>query len=277
MSSHRWIDPCAFRPHMQQRAGCSGRFGAVAIMTWTVMSVITFAHADDRRFTFLDENRHHPPAGGWEFEQGVLWDSSTKEDGNFNRVDFKHEIEYGLSERIQVAIDVAEWHWQHDDEGSETKYDLSAAEIKFTFLDPVTDVIGVGFKFELGIGPKSLELENVFILDKVIDRWEFCYNFVLEPDWEGEDYFEYDEDGVELVNRFGISYELTPSLYIGGELVHEIPLPDWKSGEKQNLFLGPNFSFRGNNWAVTSTVQFLLTGGDDEPKFRLNTIFEIDF
>jgi hypothetical protein len=235
------------------------------------------ALADDRRFTFVDETRHHPPAGGLEYEQAVTFSTHTREDDKFNRLDFRHELEYGLTDRIQVAVDLAEWHWQQDEEGHETVYDASAAEIKFRIMDPVTDIFGLGFRAEIGVGREMLEWENVLIIDKVIDRWELCYNFVIEPDWEGEKYFHFDEHGGELANRFGVSYELNPSWFVGGELVHEIPLPDWKTGEDQNVFLGPNFSYRGHDWAVTTTALFLVTGGDDESKFKIRAIFEIDF
>lgn len=238
---------------------------------------VNTARADDRRFTFLDETRHHPPTGELEFEQGIVYGTHTDEDSDFNRLDFRHEIEYGLTDTIQLAVDLAEWHWQKDAEGHETNYDASAAEFKIRFMDPVTDLFGLGFKTEVGVGRESTDWENILIVDKVMGRWEFCYNFVVGADWEGERYFHYDENGGELANRFGVSYELSPAWFIGGELVHEIPLPDWKSGEDQNLFVGPNFSYRGHNWAVTTTALFLATGGEDEPKFELQTIFEIDF
>ena len=262
-------------------AGRFGRvnalWGAAAMIIAVLAGPIDSARADDRRFTFLDETRHHPQVGGLEYEQGILWSEHTQNDSDFSRLDFRHEIEYGLADRIQVAVDVAEWHWQQDAQGHETNYDASAAEIKFRFTDPVTDPIGLGFKSEVGIGRESLDWENVFIVDKVIDRWEFCYNFVIGVDWGGPDYFEFDEHGGELVNRFGISLELNPAWFVGAELLHEIPMPDWKSGEDQNVFLGPNFSYRGHNWAITTTALFLATGGNDEPDFRVQTVFEIDF
>jgi len=249
----------------------------LSILIAVCIGLVKTARADDRRFVFIDETRHHPPTGGLEFEQGIVFGTHTQEDDKFNRFDFRHEIEYGLTDRIQIAADLAEWHWQQDEMGHETVYDASAAEIKFRFMDPVTDIFGLGYKVEFAIGRESLHVENIFIVDKVIDKWEFCYNFVIEPDWAGEKYFDFDEHGGELANRFGISYELSPAWFVGGELLHEIPLPDWKSGEKQNVFLGPNFSFRGHNWAITTTALFLVTGGDDEARFKLASVFEIDF
>ncbi len=237
----------------------------------------TVVHADDRRFVFTDESRHHPPTGDFEFEQAITWRSHTPEDSKFERIDFRHEIEYGFTDTIQLAVDLAEWHWQKDEEGHETIYDATAAEIRIRFMDPVTDAIGLGYKAEVGIGRESLEWENVFIVDKVFDKLEVAYNFVIEPSWEGQKYFKYDAHGIEFANRLGVSYELSPSWFVGAEFIHEVPLPDYKSGEKQNCFLGPNFSYRGHNWAVTTTALFLLTGGEDEAEFTLRTIFEIDF
>src|SRR5262245_5000611 len=117
-------------------APLTNRFCCGLAIALSLTMLASTARADDRRFTFIDESRHHPPSGGLEYEQGILWSTDTKEDSNFNRIDFRHEIEYGLSDKIQVAVDVAEWHWQHDDEGSEVKYDATGGEFKWRFMDP---------------------------------------------------------------------------------------------------------------------------------------------
>lgn len=231
----------------------------------------------DRRFTFVEETLHGAPPGHVEYEQWVTWKSRSRADHDFNKVSFKHEIEYGLAENIHVALEVADWSWIENSMTSGTSYDASGGELKIRFLDPRTDPLGLGWKTEVGIGRERLEWENRLIVDKVVDQWEFAYNLILGADWGGEKYFNYDENGGEVVQSFGVSYELNPNWYLGAEVLHEIPMPDWDPVSEHNLFVGPNVAYHGKGWAVAATALFQAVGADDEPQLFARCIFEIDF
>ena len=58
--------------------------------------------------------------------------------------------------------------------------------------------------------------------------------------------------------------------------VYEIP-PEWSWGERQNFFIGPNFAFRGDEWALTTTALWLADGEASAPLFELRLLFEFDF
>ena len=137
--------------------------------------------------------------------------------------------------------------------------------------------VGLSVQTELGVGPAGLAWENTLIVDKVVDRWEIAYNLEVEAAWTGDKTFEFEENEGEIVQLLGVSYEVQPSLFLGGEMLYEIPLPDWESGERTNLFLGPNLSLHREGWALTATSLLLLSGGDDEPAFQLRLVFEVDF
>src|SRR5262245_63984917 len=64
----------------------------------------------DRRFSFVEESLHGAPPGHFEFEQWVTWAHGTRSDHDLDRIDFKHELEYGISDSLHFAIDIAEWH-----------------------------------------------------------------------------------------------------------------------------------------------------------------------
>lgn len=233
------------------------------------------ALGDDRRFGFVEEATM-TVKGGFEFEQWVTWGSHNKDDNGFNRVDFKHEFEYGISENLQLGIDVAEWHFTTGDDKQGPRYDVTAAELKYRFMDRVKDPIGLALKGEVAIGPEVLGLEGRLIIDKALDRMVLAYNLKIEAEWEGEDY-GYHDSGGEISQSLGASYELSPQVYFGGEALWEMPFPDWHTGETQDLFLGPNLSYRGHSWAVTTTALGKVTGGDDAPSFQLRMLFEFDF
>ncbi|MCA8966343.1 MAG: hypothetical protein H6838_19080 [Planctomycetes bacterium] len=231
----------------------------------------------DRRFTFVEETLHGAPPGHFEYEQWIDWKSGTENDSGYTRFDFKHELEYGLSETVHLAVDLAEWHYEDSATTQATKFDATGVELKVRLSDPRTDLLGFGVKTELEFGSRELEWKNTLLVDKVVDRWEFAYNFQLTTAFEGEKTFEYEESEGEIRNTFGISRELDPTRYLGAELAWEIPLPDWETGATQNVYLGPNFAYHGHEWALGATPMFLLSGDDDEPSFVLRLIFELDF
>lgn len=230
----------------------------------------------DRRFTFVEETLHGAPPGHFEMENWGTWSHGSRALDDLDRFDFKHEIEYGISEGVHAAVDIAEWHVTDERGDWVTKFDAVGGELKFRFTDPRTDSLGVAFKTELGVGSRELEWENVLIVDKIVGRWDVAYNLVLEVEAEGERSFSFREAELIGAQALGVSYEATPALFFGGELVHELP-KEWSWGERQNFFVGPNVAVRGDEWALTATAMFLADGVAEAPSFQLRFLLEFDF
>ena len=57
--------------------------------------------ADNRRYTYIYETTTMPK-GMWEYEQWFTWSGYDDKD----RFDFRHEIEYGVTDRFQLSVDV---------------------------------------------------------------------------------------------------------------------------------------------------------------------------
>src|SRR5688572_3075076 len=73
------------------------------------------ANAGERRFTYSYETTT-APKGSWEYEQWMTWKSYDNKD----RFDFRHEIEYGITDTLQLGIYLADWRYEDvDGEGSE--------------------------------------------------------------------------------------------------------------------------------------------------------------
>jgi hypothetical protein len=61
-------------------------------------------------------------------------------------------------------------------------------------------------------------------------------------------------------------------------MLHEFVFPEWRDSEHiRNVFVGPNISFRHQNWFVTVTALAQATDTPDEADFQLRTIFGIGF
>ncbi len=243
------------------------------------------ARADDRRLVFSDEARVTPP-GLVEFEHWTTWQTHTKDESDFNQFNFREELEFGINKSTQIGVEVPAWHITTgpDDEKDGPRFDHVAVDVRHIFLDPVSEDLGVGAKVEVGASEEEVFVEGKLILQKNWDKTELVYNAFAEAAWETTDEGRYEEANGEVGQSLGVSYEAQERLFVGAELLHEVPLPSWDSGEDQNLFVGPNLSYhgspfseKGDNWAVTVAPLFLVTGGDEEPRLQLRFVFEIEF
>jgi len=232
------------------------------------------ARADERPFTFVYE-ASTTAKGKVEYEQWATWETHTHQDPSFNRLDFRHELEIGLTDRMQIGLYLADWHYQSGRDVEEgAKYDDSAVEVIYQLSDPSRDALGSAVYGEVRGGNRFLELESKVILQKNWDGVVAAYNLTLEAQWEGQGL---EEHNGELSQSLGVSYELSPRWRAGIEALHEVPLPDWKTGGAQTVFAGPDASYRAERWYVTVTPMVQLTHVSDEPKLELRLVAGVSF
>ena len=233
------------------------------------------AQAGSRRFTYVYEATTAAP-GSVESENWVTWKTNPEEDRRFNSVDFRNEIEFGVTEHLQLGIYLADWGYREDPAAHEHgfSYKSSAVELIYNLSNPTTDLLGVALYGEVRGGPDELELESKVILQKNIDRFVLAYNGTLEAVWEGN---HLRERAGEFAQSFGVSYELTPAWLIGVELLHEIDLPDWREAEKSVVYGGPNLSYRRGSWWATLTPLVQLTDRSSEVALQTRLIFGFNF
>jgi len=188
-------------------------------------------------------------------------------------VDFRHELEYGVTDKLQVSVYLADWFYENQPERSGFAYSDSAIELIYNLTNPVVDPIGLSIYGEIKAGDRLIELESKLIAQKNFGRLILTFNATLEAVWEGHSLQE--REG-EFQQAFGASYELSPRLSAGIELLHEFVFPGWRDDEKiRNLFVGPNVSYRRGSWFVTVTALAQATNTADEPDLQLRTIFGI--
>ena len=225
---------------------------------------ICFAGA--RHFTFIYE-APTSPAGSFEIENYA----TTRFSDGFTDANFRHEVEIGITEHFQVSIYLANWDYTRPRENRGAHYDSSSLELICNLTNPVADPIGISLYQEISGGRRVFESESKLILQKNFGPLILAYNSTLEAAWGGEGLGE--RNG-EFQNIFGASYELTPRVSVGAEMLHEIILPHWHSSEAENnFFIGPNVSYRGNGWFATVTALAQTTRTEGEPDCQVRLIF----
>jgi hypothetical protein len=223
--------------------------------------------AGARHFTFVYE-APTSPAGSIESEN---WTTTRFSDG-FTEANFRHEIEIGITEHFQASIYFANWDYtRHENRGAH--YDSSSLELIYNLTNPVTDPIGISLYQEIGGGRRALESETKIIAQKNFGPLILAYNLTLEAEWEDENLREHNG---EIQQAFGASYELSPRVSVGAEMLHEVLLPAWHSSEAENnFFIGPNISYRGNRWFATVTALAQTTHTEGEADYQVRLIFGV--
>jgi hypothetical protein len=226
-----------------------------------------------RHFTFVYE-APISARGSVELENWVTW-RRTSDPARLDQVDFRHEIEIGITDKLQISVYLADWNYAREAGKSGYAYSDSALEFIYNLTNPVIDPIGFSVYQEIKAGDRIFELESKLIAQKNFGPLILAYNATLEAVWEGG---EWEERAGELQQSFGASYELDPRISIGAELLHEFVFPEWRDRETiRNFFAGPNVSFRSGNWFVTVTGLAQATNTEDEPEFQMRTIFGVAF
>lgn len=237
------------------------------------LALISATEAGSRRFTYSYETTTMAK-GAMELESWVTWKTNKADDPDFERYDIRHEFEYGVTDRLQLAFYFADWRYEEnaDEAGDATFHDV-AIEAIYNLTDPNTTPFGSALYGEIKGSDDFIELEAKLLLQKNIGRWMFVYNIGGAIEWEDE----YTEDVAELMQSVGASYQINPSWSVGAECLHEIEVPDVDSIGDSVVYLGPNIGWRSERFSMVVAGLWQLTSLDGEPDFQLRTIFAVDF
>jgi hypothetical protein len=229
--------------------------------------------AGARHFTFLYEAPTSAP-GSLELENTVTWKHISDPD-SANEIEIRHEFELGITEHFQASLYLADWSYQKSSRDSSVAYSDFAVEFIYNLSNPVIHPVGVSLYQEYKVGPQLVEWESKFIAQKNIWRWILAYNLTLEAVWEGQNLIEHEG---ELSQALGASYEISPRLSVGLEMLHEMVFPEWRDQEKiRNFFIGPNVAYRYGDWFVTVSALAQATDTPDEATVQVRTIFGVSF
>jgi hypothetical protein len=231
------------------------------------------AEAGSRRFTYSYETTTMPK-GAMELESWVTWKTDKESDPDFERFDIRNEFEYGLTDRLQLAYYFADLRYEESaTESGKTEFYDVAFEAIYNLTDPNTTPFGSAIYGEIKGSDDFIELEGKFLLQKNIGQWMMVYNIGGEIEWEDD----YQNDEAELMQSAGIAYQIDTSWSVGAEILHEIAVPDVESIGDSAVYLGPNVSWRNQQFSVAVTSLWQVTSLGDEPDFQLRTLFSVDF
>lgn len=204
----------------------------------------------------------------------MTWRHHKEDDSGYDKVEFRHEFEFGLADNFDFAVYLPSWSYEDSEDQQGAKFGSIDVEGIYYISNPRTDFVGVGLYAEAKIGDEFLGFEGKLLVQKDIGQWVFAYNLVLETSIDGvfNSTVENEVEG-EIKHTFGVSYALTPSLLVGGEAFIESAYADWSVYEKTAVYAGPVVSWQGHDhfW-VTVTALFQVSSEADEPDFRLRMI-----
>lgn len=227
-----------------------------------------------RHFTYLYEAPTSPP-GSFELENTVTWAKTSDGDNHSEEFAFREELEIGITDHFQLGLYPLDWRYDHRADSNNFSYDGGAVELIYNLSNPVIDPVGISLYEEISASRQRFELESKVIAQKNFGRLILDYNATLEAEWEEEGL---EQHNGELQQAFGASYELSARMSVGVELLHEFVFPNWRDTDKlRNLFVGPNVSYRQQNWFVTVTALAQATDTEDEPDVQVRTIFGFGF
>lgn len=241
-----------------------------AALAAALLGSVGTSQATERRFAFSYETTTMPK-GTLEFEPWVTYKHYSDKDV----FDFRYELEYGVTDRLQLAAYLSDWSLTDSDvDGTESTWESAGLEAIYSLSNPNTDWIGSALYGEVRVGPEVFALEGKLLLQKNFGPLAVVYNAVVEAEWEGEDYEE--QVGV-WENTFGLSYQLSPSFTAGVEAVHEVEFEDWSEAGDNVVFVGPNVSFRTKGFYATLAGLFQATDIDGEPEAKIRLLVGFTF
>jgi len=216
------------------------------------------------------------PKGIWEYEQQVTWKHDKHDkDSSYNRFDVRHELEYGITDRLQAAL-YFDWRYTGGESVSNdrARFRDVALEVVYQLTNPNVDAFGSALYGEVKWGDEVFELEGKLLLQKNIGDWTLAWNGKAAAEWESKDY---NEDKGEFGQTAGISYWLSDRVSLGVEAVHEWELKNWEASGEHVVYAGPSLSVRMLGGFITVSPLMQVTDVVGEADYQTRLIAAFDF
>jgi hypothetical protein len=229
--------------------------------------------ADPRHFTYVYEATIEEP-GEVELENWITWQTRKPADHGFQEIDFRHEIEFGVTNKLQAGVYLANWSYVHSKPSDRVAFSDAALELIYNICNPEREPIGLAVYEEIEGGDHGFGWESKLIAQKNLGPLVLAYNATLEAIWQGK---ELAEREAQFQQSIGGSYELNRHFSVGVECMHEIAFPEWSRGEHPVISGGPNVLIHARKWWATITGLAQFTRSPDEPDFQLRAIAGYEF
>ena len=235
-----------------------------------------FAAADGgRKFAYTYEATTEAQ-GDIGLETWVTW-KHHRGPGRVDEFDFRHELEWGVTNRLTMGLYLANWNYTSTPEARTARYASSSLELIYSLTDPATSWLGTALYGEVTVGDTETEIEGKLLLQKNLGRFTLAANVYVEARWSGENLSHQNQRDGEINETLGVSYRVGQHLSVGAELLNENHLPDWGRPETAFCSAGPNVTVRCHRAFATVTALFRLTNNPDEPNVQTRLIFGYEF
>jgi hypothetical protein len=241
------------------------------------------ARADENLFGY-SYGSETLPKGAWEFYNWLTWRTS-KGKGDYDALDFRQELEYGVTDRFQVSMYLNERY--HNIEGAAPLEEVDGvlepeypdrhhfgfqgvqAAFKYNFLNPYENPVGFALYlepgwsriFKIGGQPQNeLSLELRIMLQKNFLDDQLITVLNINPEVE---YRKLKSESGGWENEFaleftgGAAYRIAPNWYAGLEARYHSEYPNFTHGfdrEHWAVFVGPVIHYGAERWWWTLTL-----------------------
>jgi hypothetical protein len=91
--------------------------------------------------------------------------------GTFFQVDFRHEFEFGITDKLQLSVYVADWQYQSGFAGNVPDLPIPLQRLRRSQpVNPVADPVGFSVYEEVKVGDRLVESESKLIAQKTSAR-----------------------------------------------------------------------------------------------------------
>jgi len=234
-----------------------------AALSWAF--AILSASATERFFTYTYEPETMPK-GAWEYEQWITLRAGRNEtvgQDNFNRWEFRHELEYGVTDNYTLSLYLNEslenFHApERHHNVSHLQFDGVSLENRYLVLNPADHAVGLALYLEPRIAGGEAELEEKIILGQRFGDWKWALNLTHATEWADD--FHTHEGELEI--SLGVTRNLGPRWSVGIEARDHNELPDYHIWENTALYVGPVVTYRQERWWATLTVMPQVFGAN---------------
>src|SRR5712671_2364963 len=153
------------------------RWGLLGVVTSMTLS----AAGTERYFTYTYEPETLPK-GVWETEQWVTLRAirnATVGQEQYNRWEFRHELEYGVTDNYTLSLYLNESLTNFRNSGrhiSHFQFDSVSLENRYMLWNPAEHAVGLALYLEPAIGEHAAELEQRLILGQRHGDWKWAFN-----------------------------------------------------------------------------------------------------
>jgi hypothetical protein len=270
---------CGGRPRSGARSGLGLAMAAMFAMAASA------ACAEESMFGYV-YTTDLLPAGAKELEQWLTWRHG-KNGGTFDMIEGRTEFEYGLTDKLQVAL-YLNYAWTRayhngpfgattppeqfsdyaagpDDRFNRTRITGVSGEAIYRILSPYTDGIGVALYTEPTIGENFYESENKLIIQKNFfdDLMTVAFNVTYAPEFRytlndpmnagsGRTWGEETDVNFSLA----VSYRFMENWSAGFEFLNEREYNSFDFSHQSNggYYFGPTLHYGGKDFFVTVTA-----------------------